>query len=179
VPKLTREDRLSYFRRCIGNLPLWEYFTTAEMARKAGVPYDNKAREALKLLHEQGEVDMFEGKTRRGTTSYRWGRYRTTAEEAEAKAKTLARIESSKARRAAELAEESMCRFVECEDTAPAGQRYCPPHQEAMERYEREPGWWYEELRRRPVPPRGSHPWVFPSDRPDPFDGVPPDNLNA
>jgi len=190
VPKLTSEDRLSYFRVCIGNLPLGEFLTTAEIARKAGVPYDNKARDALKLLHEQGEVDRFEGRTRRGTTSYRWGRYPTAAEEAEAKAKASARIEAGKAKFAADLAEESTCFFVECEDTAPAGQRYCPTHEEGMAAYR---GRTADEIRadfdrrvrehdqemrerdqKRPATSRSS--WSYYGDKPDPFDGVPPDN---
>ncbi len=202
VPKLSREDRLSYFRVCIGNLPLWEYFTTAEIARKAGVPYDNKAREALKLLHEQGEVDMFEGKTRRGTTSYRWGRYRTAAETTEAKAKASAQFESAKARYAAELAGESSCRFPvglgpherPCGDTAPVGQTYCPTHEKAMAVHEAEMRRIIAQMGDKPSKPvlalmaewdrqrggpraeAGRSSWSYYGDKPDPFDGVPPDN---
>jgi hypothetical protein len=184
VSKMTSKDRISYFRTCISNLPLGKFFTTAEMASKAGVPYDNRSRDALKLLHEQGEVDRFEGKTRRNTMSYRWGRYPTAAEEAERKAMASARIEANKAAYAKSLAEESECPAPvgrgaserRCGDTAPVGQRLCPQHQEAIERHKREPEGWREELRRHPVPPPGSHPWVFRSDRPDPFAGAPTDN---
>jgi hypothetical protein len=186
VPKLTREDRISYFRRCIGNLPLGEFFTTAEITRKAGVPYDNKSREALNLLHEQGEVDRFSGSTRTGTKSYRWGRYPTAAEEAERKAKASAQIEANIAKYRAELAGESACPFPvgrgpderPCGCLAPAGQRYCPTHQRAMDHYrENEDAIWRELRSMKPPPPGRSPRFVYPDNGfADPFEGAPLDD---
>jgi hypothetical protein len=42
------------------------------------------------------------------------------------------RIEATKAKFASMLHAESVCIFVECGETAPLGQRYCPPHEESM-----------------------------------------------
>jgi hypothetical protein len=133
VRRLTSADRLSYFRGCLSNIPLGEYFTTAEIARKAGLPPDNQARDALKKLYELGEVDRLDASTRTGTRSYRWGRLPTEAEAHEAKAAAAASIEAAKAKYAAELDGVTSCRFVDCTAVAPVGQRYCDQHAPLMQ----------------------------------------------
>lgn len=185
VPKLTRKDRLSYFRTCIGNLPLGKFLTTREIARLAGVPYDNKARDALKLLHEQGEVDRINGFTSTGTKSYRWGRYPTAAEE-EAKAQRIGTLEDRMAAAKAREAGESECPFPTglgrherpCGETAPPGNWYCPQHQEAMDHYRENEDAIWRELRSMKPPPPGRYPrFVYPDNGfADPFEGAPLDD---
>lgn len=137
VRKLTSADRLSYFRACISNLALGEYLTTRELARKVGMS-DNQARASLNALFELGEVDRFEGRTRTGTVAYRWGRYPTEAEAADKAAAAAARLEAVLAKQAKQLAEASECRFAECVEIAPPGQRYCREHEALMETLRRD-----------------------------------------
>jgi hypothetical protein len=193
VAKLTSADIAPSIVLLVSGLPLGKYLSTAEIARLVGVnTRSNVTRNALKLLHERGEVDRINGATTTGTTSYRWGRYATAAEVAEADARASARIEATRAKFAGLLAVESECFFPECEDTAPVGQRYCPAHEEGMAADDAERrrlgvqmgveptvsdlmAEW-DRQRGGPRAAAGRSSWSYYGDKPDPFDGVPPDN---
>lgn len=123
----TSADTLSYFRGCISNLALGETKTTRELADLAGVPA-NKARAALNELHRLGEVDRFESRIRTGTMSYRWCRFSSEAEAAEAEAIRSANVQAIKAKHAEDLNRMSPCRWPGCTDTAPPGRRRCDSH---------------------------------------------------
>lgn len=130
VRKLTSDDRLSYFRACIGNLESGKYLTTREMCNLAGLSYDNRARDALNTLYLSGAIERLDSRTRTGAKMYRWKRPDTDAEIQQAKAESAARIARVKAEHAESLLVVSRCGYdKDCPNRAPPGQRWCEEHE--------------------------------------------------
>lgn len=98
---------------------------TAELENAMGRTLDTATRPAGRARKRGPNGNWYS--CRQGRT---W--FVAKAEAHEAQAKAAARVEAVQAAHAARRANESVCFFVDCDDTAAAGQLYCPTHHDLM-----------------------------------------------
>ncbi len=187
---------------CMSHYVLGEEFSVKALAEASGAKPDTVRRYLKKRA--SGVCDVYCIKARPdGSGKAKPDRWFKTESYEERVAKAAPRFAAAAASYEASLAGESKCNFPvglgkdehPCGDIAPVGQRYCPTHEKAIAVYATrkhrlaaqmgiEPDsvsvldLMVEWDRQRGGPPVGAgrSSWSYYGDKPDPFDGVPPDN---